>query len=80
MSFTITKIKPETIEALNALAAAKGQSAEEYVCELIEAQILASSLPDETAAPVRVDYTRIGMSEKELMIRYNQEREAKQNK
>lgn len=75
MDLTITQLPPETMQALNALAAEKGKSPEEYVRDVIEREISKSKSFREILAPIQKGFQESGMTEEELIAMFEEARE-----
>ena len=64
-----------TIQALGSIAKEQGKSTEQYVFELLETQIIASTSFDEILAPIRQGFKESGMSEDEITAMFEEARE-----
>ena len=64
-----------TIQALNGIAKEKGKTTEQYVTEVLETQILASTSFDEILAPIRQGFKESGMSEDEITSMFEKARD-----
>ena len=72
----ISGIPSEVLKALSERAREKGKTPEVYVCELIEADLLASRPFAEILAPIREDFRKSGMTEDEFDALIEEERQA----
>lgn len=75
MDLTIKELSPEKIQTLDAIAKSKGKSAEQYVRDWIESEILSTKSFDEILAPIRQGFEESGMSEEDITAMFEQARE-----
>lgn len=75
MSLTSIQLPAETMQALSVIAKEKDKTAEEYVREMVETEILASKSFDEILAPVRQGFIESGMTEEEITRMFEEARE-----
>ena len=72
----ITGLRLETLNALTAKAREAGKTVEEYLRNVIEADVLADKQFSEILEPIRQSFEQSGMSEEELDALFEEAREA----
>ena len=75
MSLTAIQLPTETIQALSVIAKEKGKTAEEYVRDMVDTEILASKPFAEILAPMRQGFAESGMTEEEITALFEQARD-----
>ncbi len=75
MNLTAIQLPTETIQALSVIAKEKGKTAEEYVRDMVDTEILAAKPFAEILAPMQQGFTESGMAEEEITALFEQARE-----
>ena len=75
MNLTAIQLPTETVQALSVIAREKGKTAEEYVRDMVDTEILASKPFAEILAPIRQGFAESGMTDEELTALFEEARE-----
>ena len=72
---TAIQLPDETMQALSVIAGEKGKTAEQFVRDMVDTEILASKPFAEILAPIRQGFAESGMTDEELTALFEEARE-----
>lgn len=75
MSSSSIHLPIDLFQSLSRIAEGKGKTAEEYVRELVETEVLATASFDEILAPIRKGFKESRMSADEITVMFERVRE-----